>query len=351
MIDPFDELLIKNAGNGEETPIEETPAEPPVVEEIEETPVIPEETPVENPDEVIEEDTPAAEETPVEEVEEEAELVFDDWDVVEETEEPEVADSAVTVLSDLGFEGLTVEQAKAKIKELQDAEQVDPLAAVPDNLKKAIELAKQDGDWLQFLSINQVDYSSIDNDVLLANSLVPYFTDAEGNLDREGLDDYMDDMPEVDKNIRAKQLKSDLIRSQEMESQRIEAEAAQRRVEADRELKAALDRTEEIRGLKLKPAHKKKIYEGVSTGQMIQEMFFDKSGKMDMNKVIDHYFNHLYGKQADTYMKQRITSTTKKDMLHKLGNVQVNPKPSDLPGAVPEAYNPQKEFAKSLLGG
>lgn len=369
-MDSFEELLIKNKGTQEPEPTPAEPAKPaePVVEPkkeeitpeageeaaIEPTPSEGDQTSSNEPVASSEEGTEPPVEAPTEPSEEGTETVFDDWDVTE-TPEAEVPEEAVNVdssvvLKDLGLEGLTVDEAKNRIQQLKDAEGVDPLSNLPENLKQAIKLAQNDGDWLQFLGVNAVDYNSIDDSVLLANSLAPYFTDAEGKIDKEGLEDYMEGMTEVDKQIRARQMKDELIAKQAAQSKQFEVEATQRRVEADRDLKAALDATEEIRGLKLKPNHKKKIYDGISTGDMIKEMFFDKQGKMDFNKVIDHYFNHLYGKQADTYLRQRITSSTKKDMLDKLGNVQVQPKPSDMANAAPEEYNSQKALANHLTG-
>jgi len=80
-------------------------------------------------------------------------------------------------------------------------------------------------------------------------------------------------------------------------------------------------------------------------------MFQGKDGNWDWKKVVKAYFNHLYGDKADGYMKQRITTKAKKEMLNKLSNVQVNPKPSDLPNTTSEEYNPQKAFAKELIPG
>jgi hypothetical protein len=360
----FDDALIKNAqggeGSPENTPTEDTPkaVEPEVVPEVEPKEddagisQVEDDTVPNEPDASIEDGTPPAEETPTEEEAVPEVNVFDDWDVVDDSEEPTVVAEDVTILNELGFEGLTVEQAKAKIKELSDGPAPeDPFAGLPENLKQAITLAKKDGDWLQLLGVNSVDYNTIDDNVLLQNSLAPYFTDAEtGVLDKDGLIDHLEDMSEVDKRIRARQLKDDLIYKQNIESQRIEAEAAKARATADIELKKALDSTSEIKSYKLSSAHKKELYEGISSGKMIQEMFFDKNGAMDYNKVIDSYFNHLYGKKADSFMRQRLASSAKKDLLKKLGNVEVEPKPSGLPEVAPEGYDPQAALAKHLMG-
>jgi hypothetical protein len=362
----FEDALIKNAG-GEATQ-EPTPEETAKPEDtVEDTPQV-EETPeagIESsestepeveassnePEALKEEGTESAEESPTETEPEGAQL-FEDWDSVENT--PEIPEDAVnvdatSVLKDLGFDGLSVEQAQAKIQEMKDASVVDRFEGVPDNLKEAIELAKNDGDWLEFLGVTSVDYNNISDDVLLTNNLAHYFTNAEGVLDREGLEDYMDEMSDVDRQIRARQIRDQLVGQQQLRKQDLERQAEQRRAEADRQLRAALDKAEDIRGFKLTAANKKKIFEGISSGDMIREMFQDKAGNWDWGKVITNYFNHLYGSKADSYMKQRITSSTKKDFLKKLSNVEVEAKPSDLPEATPEQMTAQKQMVKDLL--
>jgi hypothetical protein len=284
---------------------------------------------------------------------------FDDWDATPEVEEV-VTDAPVEpnyedFAKDLGFEAKTREEIIAKVKAIEaaTAQKVEETAGLPDNLKKAIEIAQLDGDYLQYLGVTSVDYSQVDNTVLVQDQLarLPSMQLANGEgVDIEKLAEALEGMTDLDIEMRGSEIKTTLTAQQDTFKANVEREAQAARLEADTNLKAALDKMQEVRGFKINGTHKKKLYDSISSGQMVQDLFYGADGKMDYNKVAKIVFDATYGDKVNSFLKQRITTSTKKELLKKLSNTQIEPKAGDLPNATSKPKNAQQQFADSLAG-
>ena len=367
--DPFNAAVNKQLANDAEE-IVETPEEVVIEEEIEivpetteevETPEVEEETPDvtnEEPEPPSEDDTTLVDESA--NVDDEEVSNFDNWDetpteeVVDDTEtvtEPNYADLA----KDLGFEAKTKEEIIAKVKAIEatTAQKAEEAAGLPDNLKKAIEIAQLDGDYLQYLGVTSVDYNQVDNAVLVQDQLsrLPSMQLANGEgVDVEKLAEALEGMTDLDIEMRGNEIKTHLVAQQDTFKANVEREAQVARLEADTNLKASLDKLQEVRGFKLNGTHKKKLYDSISSGQMVQDLFYGKDGKMDYDKVAKIVFDATYGDKVDGFLKQRITTSTKKALLKKVGNVQIEPKAGELPNATNKPRSAQGSFADSLAG-
>jgi hypothetical protein len=150
--------------------------------------------------------------------------------------------------------------------------------------------------------------------------------------------------------MRGSEIKQNLTAQQDTFKVNVEREAQAARLEADTNLKAALDTMQERRGMKLNGTHKKKLYDSISSGQMVQDLFYGKDGKMDYNKVAKIVFDATYGDKVDNFLKQRITTSTKKELLDRLSNKQIEPKAGDLPNVSGKPKTAQAQFADSLAG-
>jgi len=330
-----------------EEPVEELieePVEEPIVEPV----VEPIEEPVEEPiEEVVEEEIESTE--PVVEPED---IIIDEWDttpVIEAETNTEVDYTALG--TELGFEVTSKESLVTKVKELSEQASIDPLARVPEQLKKAIDLAQKGGDYLRFLGVTDVDYSKIDDRTLLENDLAQHFQDETGVVDKEALQDYMESIDEVDLGIRAKQLKSQLIYAQAQESDKLQMEASQRQAVAEQDLKRVIKSVDEIRGFKLNPNHKKMLFDGISSGDMIAEMFYGKDGQLDFDKAVKIYFDYKYGDKANTVLRQRANTAAKKQVLKELGNVNVEVGADGLPDVTPKVRTSQDDLRDHLTSG
>ncbi len=301
-------------------------------ETLEETDVVTlENEPEETSDDNVVVSTDETEDTATtEEVTEEVELTeIEDWDTSDSDTDTVSTDDIKTdyskLANELGITGGNENDIINGIKQLKDAgkEATDVMANVPDSLVKAIEISKQGGDYMDYLGVSSVDYSNIDGSQLYETQLAGIFTSEDGTFDREGYDEYLDTLPDKEIEIRGMQLKRGLINEQKVEQARITQEADTRKVEAERELKQAIDGTEKIRDFVLTPTHKRDMYKAIASGDVISELFYNETGKMDYNKVIKIYFDHKYGAKADEYLKQRITTATKKTFLKDLSNSNI----------------------------
>jgi len=259
---------------------------------------------------------------------------IENWDSEGTTEETEgtVSFDYKSFAQEAGLEVSSKEEFIAQVNEIKaKADAPNPIDKLPDNLKKAIEIANQDGDFMQYLGVTSVDYDAVSDVALVENNFANILNQRDGNVDREKLDEWMDDLTESQIAQKGADLRNALKGQQEQSKGNIEAEVTRNREAADKELKGVLDGLTEINGFKYSPTNKKRLYDGISSGNMIQEMFHGKDGKLDMNKVVKAYANHLDGDKQTKYLKQRTTVQAKKDLLDRVSNKQVEPKAGEAP--------------------
>ena len=338
---------LKSAFNRVVAPPEEVAEETPEVEEVVEEiveEVIEEEVANEVPDEVEEpiiesepkeDDTTEAEESPKVDLLEE-DSVISDWDVPSEEAKDNTTFDFKSLANEVGFEAESKDDFVSKINEMKaKAETPDPMANVPDTLKKAIEIANQDGNYLEYLGVTSVNYDAVPNFDIVQGHYSQLFTKPDGSVDTDLLEMKMDGMTDADIEVEGQTLKSQYKGQQDARTAQIEAETARNREEADKSLRVALDSLKEVNGFKFNPTHKKRLYDGITSGNMIEEMFNGNDGKIDQNKVIKAYSNHLYGEQQSKYLRQQIATKAKKEVLDKLSNKQISPK-TGLPNVSPK---------------
>lgn len=364
--DPFIEAANRAIANNKPEVIEQ-PKEVEVKEEVNTVPVIEEEvveTPkVETPDVEVEDkeaELPKEDEiAPTEEVSKDTELKVDNFDEWDETNTEEVIEDKPkefdysNLAKDLGFESTTRDGIIAEVKAIKEekAQSTELVAGLPDNLAKAIEIAQLDGDYLQYLGVTSVDYNKVDNMTLVQDQFTKYLTDANGNVDVEKLAEALEGLTDLDIEMRGNELKSQYIAQQEQFKNNVQREAQDAKLKADVELKSALAKTDNIRDLKLNGTHKKDLYDSISSGKMVQDLFYGSDGQMDYEKVVKVVFDAKYGDKVDKYLKQRITTATKKEMLDKLSNVQIKPKTGELAAPDKKPENAQAGLADYLKKG
>ena len=281
---------------------------------------------------------------------------FKNWDetITEEaTENKPIEIDYSNLAKDLGFESTSRDEIIAEVKAIREekAKSAELVAGLPDNLTKAIEIAQLDGDYLQYLGVTSVDYNKVDNMTLVQDQFTKHLTDANGTVDVEKLAEALEGLSDLDIEIRGKELKSQYIAQQEQFKQKVQGEAQAAKAKADIDLKDALGKIDDVRGLKLNGTHKKSLYDSISSGKMVQDLFYGSDGKMDYDKVVKVVFDAQYGDKVDKYLKQRITTTVKKDMLNKIGNKQVQTKTGGLAEPDKKPQNAQSELAEQLRKG
>jgi len=281
-----------------------------------------------------------------EEVEEE-DFSFEDWDQVEVDDEEEVKTESVdysSIAKELGFDDVTDKDAfTAKISEMREQlnefkSKSETFSEIPEDLKGAIDLYKKGGDYLSYLGVSSQDYTGYSNEDLVANSLAKHFTDSEGNLDKEALDEYISEMSEKDIKIRGAEIRERLTENQKNQKLQLERQAEQSRNEQKKQLKSALDKIEDVDGFKIGPAHKKQIYDKVMEGSMLKDLFYNKSGELDYSKVASVYFRELNRSKINKYLETKIKNATKKEVWRSTTNTQL-----DKPTSKPDVTSSQKK--------
>lgn len=275
--------------------------------------------------------------------------VISDWDVSSEEDSEKEQFDYKSFARELGVDAESKEEFVIKVNELKaKAEAPDPLADLPENFRKAIDIARNDGDYLEFLGITSVNYDAVPDINLVQNHYSQVFRKADGSIDQEMLEAKLDRMDEADIRIEGETLKRQYKQAQAQKTANLEAEAARNREQADKALRAELDNLKEYNGFKFSPSHKKQLYDGITSGDMISKMFHGSDGKMDYKKVISAYSNYLYGEKQNKYLRQQIATKTKKEVLDRLSNKRIEPKGTPPNAAPKKELTGQQKAAEEL---
>lgn len=216
----------------------------------------------------------------------------------------------------------SVQSLQAKVKELEtSASQIDD---IPTELMKAVQIAKQGGDYKTALQVNSVDYSNADPVEVFENYVIDQLSDENGQVDEAQLESYLDSMSDVEKHLKGKELISTYQREQQTINQRIEQEAAERQAKAEEAIKSAVNSKERIAGFKLKPEHKQDLVNSISSGQMVKDLFYGKDGQYDFGKMAEAYFIVKNFDKIQKVYENKIKNGTKKEILENTTNTQLD---------------------------
>lgn len=256
--------------------------------------------------------------------------LISDWD--EDEADSKSGDVDITsVLSDIGIEADNAETARTYIQELK--EKVTTLEEansgndnLPNELVEAIEVHKDGGNYLEYLKITSVDYSIIDPVDLWMHDKSQYFLDpATKQIDEERLNAYAEKIGEDQIRIEGSQLKD------RMQNQRTDKEKAFRQATIDRktkneaDLKEVMSKIDSISNYKLTPNHKQTLLNGILTGKMMKDMFFNTDGSYDYPKMIDNYFKSKYFDKVKGRDVKRAASEAKKQIIKTTTNAKIKP--------------------------
>jgi hypothetical protein len=281
--------------------------------------------------------TPPVAETSAEPATSSTPSLFEDWDApapyaATGTEPASVSPSGLPpeVLSELG-KVLGLEQVKGKedvvqaiaaLKtEVERAKGPDKVQTRPE-LLKAIELDQKGGDYLEYLKISTTDFSKADPVTLYEEYVIDQFSDANGTVDEDKVNEYLDNIPAMEKELKGKELQKRLIADQANKIAAIENEAIVRKQRNDAALRAALQNLNEIDGFKVTDEHKSEVFNWV-TGKMMRDLFYGPDGNLDPVKVAKVGFRNRYYEKLDAYQKNKIRNATKREVLAEVTNAQI----------------------------
>lgn len=319
---------------------------------IESTDIETPETPVEeieSSDEVEENENPS-----IENVEEEGTEVNDsdgdgqkdndlttvsDWD---EQEENNTLEKETEVYKDIGKAiGIEVESKDTLISEFQaikseneqlkaKVEEASSYNDIPEDLKKAIEIAKSGGDYSEYLELSQVDYSKISDEELLLSQVRSYFPEGEDGDDEAR--EWLDSMTTAEQKIQAGRLRRTLedekqkAKQEKLEAIENESRAKEEFVKAEKQkLRKTVDSIESISDFKLTKSHKSRIFEDISNGKIAEKLFgVNGDGSANYQKMAETYFKTVYFDKIVDYLKSKSGNEAKKRVLQETSNANVN---------------------------
>jgi hypothetical protein len=290
------------------------------------------ERPTETPEVTPQVETPSSEvpnnvETPTGATEQQVAAEHTDDGIVEldvpETEvtsttQPEAFDFE-SFVKDTGIEAKSRDEFKTKVKELTSKE--DPLKGVPENLRKAVEFAKNGGDALQYLKISQVDYSQIDPAVLFENQILSTVGD------KAKAQEYLDSLSPLAKEIEGEKLKQQYIQLQAQQEAQLRAELdantkkeLQRKAENEERLRSTLNKVEDVAGFKVKPSQKDKFLKDVTEGNLTKKLFFNEKGEYDYDKMFRIAFLAENFDSIQKYYKGKVKNETTRQIINEISN-------------------------------
>ena len=230
-------------------------------------------------------------------------------------------------------------ELKAKNEELQQAvASSQEFAGLDADLAKAIEIAQQGGDYKSFLGLTSVDYANIDPVELFEYEAAQLFTDEKGNFDEAAYTEALEGFSDEAKKFEGLKLKRQRQAEQAQAKQQYEANIKAQKQLADQQLQKAVSDLNSVAGFKVTPAIKKNLFDAISTGKAVQDMFYDSEGNYDFNKISENYFKIKHFDKMLNFHKQRAKTSAKKEVIDDLTNPEIK---SPAKPANPEAPAPK----------
>lgn len=208
-----------------------------------------------------------------------------------------------------------------KVKSQYKSEATEALEGIPEHLKEAVNFAKTGGDYLELLNISAIDYSKVDPRVMVENQLIELgMFVKDGAVDEEGMSEYLDSLPEGDILVRGTQLIHERVNEQDTRKQTLINAQASAKMEADKALKASIEKTVDVAGFKLNDTHRTTLFNEISGGEMLSSMFYDSNQNYDYDKMVSNYFKVKYFDKIQAFYKTKISNDTKREIINGLTN-------------------------------
>lgn len=237
-------------------------------------------------------------------------IVIEDWDL-DPVDPVEPTDPVIdySVLSqEIGIEASTKEDLVSKLNAIKDENN----RLKQDLVDKPVE------------ALNQVDYDKYSPKEFFVEASKELFTDDKGAVDTEALNTFIEDQDPNMVNMQGNMIKKQYVQAQEDQNAREQVLAEQKRQMADTSLKSAIKEFDTFNGFKVKDNHKDQLYNDISTGKAMQEMFYTKDGDYDMSKVVKAYFYYKNGEKLEAYRAQRANTTATRNILDSSTNADLN---------------------------
>ena len=243
-----------------------------------------------------------------------------------EKEESPVSEDLTELAKELGFEsvkskGEVIEEIK-RLKELKELQK-----DVPEDLSEAIKLAKQGGNYLEYLGVATVNYDEYSNRDLVEASMEKYYivTDAAGQkvIDEDALAEFMDSKSPQEINMLGDNIRDTLKGKQESAKAIYRREAEAKVQEKNSQIKSVLDSVSSIAGVKISDPEKQTLYRDIIQSDLSGAIFKGEDGKANPQKIVENYFKIKYFDKVLQVAKSKSATDGKKDVIKRLTNSNV----------------------------
>lgn len=234
----------------------------------------------------------------------------------------------------LNFDAKDEADLLLKISELKTKEQ--PLE-LPTELKEAVEAVKNGNNWRSVLG--EIDYSKVDpveayeyeieQEVRKSSK---HFRKEDGSVDFDALDNYLDSIPMVEREMRGKEILASKQREQERSKQRRIAEAEQqdqifksKLAESSRNLNQLFPKDKF--GIEWNPESSDYLYSGIASENLIKKHFGNVPKEIlrgfDPNKVLKTIAAAEFVDKISDFRYKKGQVDKAKELLKKEQNVQL----------------------------
>lgn len=204
------------------------------------------------------------------------------------------------------------------LRELESRlKQAEAISALPDPVKKAVEIAALGGNYLEYLGVSQIDWTKEDPITLYENYVEDQFVDSTGRVDIERVDKFLDKLDDDEKEFRGRELQKQYTAYQAQQKANIENQARMERAAFEGSVRKAIESTDNIAGFKLTPSHKEELYSFIVSGQDVKQP--------DVNTRLFNAFITKYWSKIDSFRKQQVRNSTMKTVLDEVTVPQITP--------------------------
>lgn len=214
-----------------------------------------------------------------------------------------------------------------------------------DDIKKANEIAKAGGDWKSYLQISSIDYDAYDDTTLIEADVRKYFPSTEEG--QAELTSYLESISDSERKVRGAQIREMLKSEQANRKIEVERTAKEQKMQADENLRKALDSMNDVYGYKLKPSNKTEIYNDISSGKMVNSMFYNDKGELDFNKMAKNAFILKNFEKLLNYYRNNSKNEGKQEVINSINNLDLN-QTSQLPTATAQTKSPLDNWISSM---
>jgi hypothetical protein len=222
------------------------------------------------------------------------------------------------------------EEVLAAVAELK--QKAELLQQTPEDLVKAMEIAKQGGNYLEYLQVSVVDWAKEDPIVLYENYVEDQFYDAAtGLVDYDKVDKVLEKMDDEEKEFRGKELQKQYVAYQKQQKDFLQQQAIAKRSQFENSVKQMVNEIKDVNGYVLTPAKKQELLEYVLSGQDLQEN--DVRSRV-VNAFIKKNFHSI-----DKYMKTKVSNATKREILNEAQIPDIKPSSTPTPASTTKQYS------------